>query len=106
MAALILAQAAETNGSRRMTLNLGHKRWAADQGAVNCFSIPSAKVVSFSEEHTVLEHDGSQSFKTGDYVLLAPRHVCSTVNLWEYFVIIGSNGRIINSRAPVSARNR
>jgi D-serine deaminase-like pyridoxal phosphate-dependent protein len=106
MAALILAQVVETSGGRRITLNLGHKRWGADQGPVNCFSIPDAQVVSFSEEHTVLEHDGSQSLKTGDYVLLAPRHVCSTVNLWEYFVMIAGNGRIINSRAPVSARNR
>ncbi len=106
MAALILAQVIEAGAENRLTLNLGHKRWAADQGPVKVFSIPDAKAVSFSEEHTVLEYDAKMEFKTGDYVLIAPRHACSTVNLWEYFVILDGHGRIIKDHAPVSARNR
>ena len=42
----------------------------------------------------------------GDYVLITPRHVCSTVNLWEYFTIIGTDGDIEQKDCPIEARNR
>lgn len=105
MAALILARVLERHGDR-LTLNLGHKRWAADQGAVNRFSIDGAQVASFNEEHTVLAVPGSCPLTTGDYVLIAPRHVCSTVNLWEHFVLVGVDGEIFDAASPVDGRNR
>ena len=36
----------------------------------------------------------------GDYVLLAPRHACSTVNLYEHFILIGDNGEIRIMQSP------
>lgn len=106
MAALILARVIEVSSSNRITLNLGHKGWGADQGAVELFSREGMKVYSFNEEHTVLEHKENDSFKVGDYILIAPRHVCPTVNLYEYFTLIGAEGDIIEERSPVDARNR
>ena len=73
-AAVILAQVIETGMNTRITLNLGHKRWAADQGPVELFAPAGMKVVLFSEEHTVLEHDPGQSFGIGDYVAIVPRN--------------------------------
>jgi len=106
IAAVVLAQVMDLGGPHRLTLNLGHKRWAAERGPVQLFSDASMKVVSFSEEHTVLEHSGTEKFTIGDYVLIAPRHVCPTVNLYEDFTLIGPEGEIEIASSPVDGRNR
>jgi D-serine deaminase-like pyridoxal phosphate-dependent protein len=106
IATVILAQVIDLPAARRMTLNLGHKRWAIDQGPVDVFSTPGLRVVSVSEEHTVLEAEIEHDRRVGDYVLIAPRHVCSTVNLWEYTTVIGHDGEIESASCPVDARNR
>ena len=106
IAAVILAQVMDVGALPRITLNLGHKRWAAEQGAVQLFSRPELKVVSFSEEHTVVEHPAGAKFAVGDYILIAPRHVCPTVNLYEAFTLIGAEGKIVIAAAPVDGRNR
>jgi len=103
-AALILCQVMDQTGAERYTLNLGHKRWAVDQGALEDFSVADMKAVKWSEEHTVVTT--SQRMEIGDYLMLVPKHVCSTVNLWEYSIVIGVDGRIEIERCPVDARNR
>lgn len=105
IAAVILAQVIEA-GQGRLTLNLGHKRWAADSGPVELFSRPGLRVLSFSEEHTVLQQAGSDDIKIGDYILLSPRHVCPTVNLFADFAVIGPQGEIEVLHSPVDGRNR
>lgn len=104
-AALILAQVMDI-GKNQIILNLGHKRWAADQGKIQIFSQPDLKVKSFSEEHTVLSPGGISDYHIGDYILIVPRHICPTVNLYENFVLIGSNGQIEDLAIPIDARNR
>lgn len=106
IAALILAQVMDVGSESRITLNLGHKRWAAESGKVELFSRTGMQVVSFSEEHTVLEHAPEEKFEVGDYVLVAPRHVCPTVNLWEDFTLINGEGEIAIMSSPVDGRNR
>jgi D-serine deaminase-like pyridoxal phosphate-dependent protein len=106
IAAVILAQVIEVGEDNRITLNLGHKRWGADQGPVDRFSHPGMKVICFNEEHTVLMHDVKTSFQVGDFVLIAPKHVCSTVNLYEYITVIGEEGDIKELESPVDGRNR
>ena len=106
IAALILTQVIEVGDENRITLNLGHKRWAADQGPVNLFSCAGMEVVKFSEEHTVIAHPASMRFSVGDYVLIAPKHVCPTVNLYEEFTLINAEGEIENTAVPVDGRNR
>jgi D-serine deaminase-like pyridoxal phosphate-dependent protein len=106
IAAVILAQVMDVNAPHRFTLNLGHKRWAAERGPLQLFSRPNLKVVSFSEEHTVLEHPAEESYEVGDYVLIVPRHVCPTVNLYEDFTLIGAKGEIEIASSPVDGRNR
>lgn len=105
-AALILAQIIEVSGENRITLNLGHKRWAADQGPVERFVPEGLRIVLFSEEHTVLEHAPGQRFEIGDYVLIVPKHICPTVNLYEFFTLIGPTGAVLDAAVPVDGRNR
>ena len=106
VAACVLAQVIDKTGENRATLNLGHKRLAVDQGPVDTFSVKGMKAISWSEEHTVVSLPRESRIDIGDYVLIAPKHVCSTVNLWETFTVIGSNGRIEKNDVPVDARNR
>ncbi|NUM76416.1 alanine racemase [candidate division KSB1 bacterium] len=106
IAAVILAQVMDIGQPHRLTLNLGHKRWSVDSGPVRFFSRPGLKFVSVSEEHTVLAHEGTETFQIGDYVLLAPHHVCPTINLYEEFSVIGEHGEIEIAASPVDGRNR
>jgi len=104
-AALVLAQVMDI-GENQITLNLGHKRWAPDQGGIHLFSEQEVILKSFSEEHTVLSTKKSSHYKIGDYILIVPRHVCPTVNLYDNFTLIGNDGEIENLSLPVDARNR
>ncbi len=106
IAALVLAQVIEVSDENRITLNCGHKRWGADRGPVEVFSGEGMKVSSFNEEHTVLEHKKGDTYRVGDYVFIAPKHICSTVNLYEYFTLIGKDEEIKELQLPVDARNR
>lgn len=105
-AALLLAQVMDRPAPDLATLNLGHKRWAIDHGAVTAFSLPGVEVVSTSEEHTVLRLPPGVSPALEDYVTFVPKHVCPTVNLWETFTIVGPGGRIETLAEPVTGRNR
>lgn len=105
-AALILAQIMDQPGDNIFTLNLGHKRWAVDQGPVEQFSIAGMKALRWSEEHTVVQVPAEAGCRLGDYVLMVPRHVCSTVNLWEYVTVIGESGEIRFAQCPIEGRNR
>ena len=107
LAALVLSQVMDLPGEDLVTLNLGYKRWAIDQGPVERFSVRGLEFVSASEEHTVLRRTAAApALKVGDPVLIAPRHVCATVNLWEEFILVGADGHILAAAQPVSARNR
>lgn len=105
-AALILCQVMDKLGDDRYTLNLGHKRWAVDQGPVELFSISGMTAVKWSEEHTVVKAPPASRLNIGDYVVMVPTHVCSTVNLWEYFTLIDGDGNIEMARCSIDARNR
>jgi D-serine deaminase-like pyridoxal phosphate-dependent protein len=109
LAALILAQVMDRPGEDRLTLNLGYKRWAIDAGPVERFSEPGLQVISTNEEHTVLRElpgRAGRRLEIGDHLLIAPRHICSTVNLWEDFTVIGRDGAVEAASCPVDGRNR
>jgi len=105
-AALILAQVIDKPTRDTATLNVGHKRWAVDQGPIKLFSNSGLKALSWNEEHTVVTEPQNTTLSIGDYVLFVPAHVCSTVNLWESFVVINKDGAIVRKDCPVDARNR
>ena len=104
VAVYLLAQVMDKPSSDIATLNIGHKRWAVDQGPAESFSISHMRALSWSEEHTVV--NAADSLAIGDYVLFAPRHVCSTVNLWEKMTVVDASGEVIEDAVPIDARNR
>jgi D-serine deaminase-like pyridoxal phosphate-dependent protein len=106
VAACILAQVMDKPEAKTATLNLGYKRWAVDQGPIEVFSIDGMRATAWSEEHTVVSVPKGTDVGIGDYILIAPRHICPTVNLWEHFSIIGPSGEIEVRRCPIEGRNR
>ncbi len=53
-ACLLFARVIDRPGSDRITIDMGHKRWAIDAGPLEIFGIPGLEVAAISEEHTVL----------------------------------------------------
>ena len=106
IAAVVLGRVMDVPAADRITLDLGHKRWSIDQGPVERFSRGGLEFVSATEEHTVLRVLEGAPPAYGDSLLLAPRHVCPTVNLWESFTLIGPGGEVEAEALPVTARNR
>jgi D-serine deaminase-like pyridoxal phosphate-dependent protein len=106
IAVAIAAQVMDRPAPGKATLNLGYKRWGIDQGAVEGFSIDGMTASGWSEEHTVVTVPENAAVSIGDYVLILPRHVCSTINLWEHFTVIGPDGAIEIRDCPIEARNR
>jgi len=106
VAALILCRVIDRPNAFSLTLNLGHKRWSIDQGVPEHHSLAGGLIKSWSEEHTVMVFNEETTAEIGDYVLIAPRHVCSTVNLWETFTLVDEHGQIENKRINIDARNR
>ena len=108
IAAVLIARVMDCPGPDRITLNLGYKRWGIDAGPIQRFSQEGLEVESTSEEHTVLKVNRhcKKVFQIGDPVLVVPHHICSTVNLWEDFILIGPTGEIEIASCPVDGRNR
>ena len=76
---------------------------AGDRGRIVGF--PEAKPGSQSEEHWVFQSDGDDIVPVGEAMLIAPAHVCPTVNLYEEALIVDSEGLVTGSWRIV-ARSR
>lgn len=106
VAAMILCQVIDRPNAHTLTLNLGYKRWSIDQGIPEHHSLAGGLIKSWSEEHTMMVFNEETKTEIGEYILIAPRHVCSTVNLWETFTLVDEQGHIENKRINIDARNR
>lgn len=70
----------------KICIDLGHKAVASENEITKRIFFPDypfLKPLSQSEEHMVLETDGSHTFKPGDMLIGIPFHICPTVALHE-----------------------
>jgi D-serine deaminase-like pyridoxal phosphate-dependent protein len=91
----------------RLTCDAGHKTVAADSGIPTCAVIGSPELVPSkpSEEHLPIEAiEGALAPPIGDLIYLVPRHICPTVNNFDYAVIV-IGGKIAGVER-VTARGR
>lgn len=77
-AAFVLATVVSVHAGTA-TLDAGSKAISPDKPIPERFRWPR-KIISMSEEHTVVEADG---LKVGDRVFLMPQHACTTAYLYE-----------------------
>jgi len=87
------------------TCNAGHKAVCVDSGVPNCVVLghPELTPLKPSEEHLPFAvASGSTPAAIGETLYLVPRHVCPTVNNFDFAALIEDGA--ITSVEPVSAR--
>ena len=106
-AALVLTRVVSRPHPSRVTCDAGHKSVSADAGVPTCVVVghPELMPLAPSEEHLPL---GSRAAmrrpQVGETLYLLPRHVCPTVNNFDFALLV-RNGQI-TSVEKVSARGR
>ena len=106
-AAVVVSAVVSHPIAHRFTCDAGHKSVSADAGVPTCVVAghETFNPLKPSEEHLPVDVPaGEQVPAIGSYVYLIPRHVCPTVNNFDYALMV-EGGRII-SIEPVSARGR
>ena len=90
-----------------VTCDAGHKAVSADAGVPTCVVVghPDLIPLSPSEEHLPMAlNGGTTGPQVGEALYLLPRHVCPTVNNFDYALLV-RDGQI-KSVEKVSARGR
>ncbi len=106
-AALVLTRVVSRPTNHRVTCDAGHKSVSADAGVPTCVVVghPELTPLKPSEEHLPLAiEEGKNTPPIGEILHLLPRHVCPTVNNFDFSLLV-QNGQIA-SVEKVSARGR
>jgi len=105
-AALVITRVVSHPRGNIVTCDAGHKSVSADAGVPTCLVLGHAELVPTtpSEEHLPLQVTSGKSPKLGELLYLLPRHVCPTVNNFDY-ALMARQGRV-ESVEKVSARGR
>lgn len=106
-AALVLARVVSCPHPGIVTCDAGHKTISADAGVPTCAVIghPELTPLAPSEEHLPIAITGeATSPEIGEVLYLLPRHICPTVNNFDYALLV-QNGNV-EAIESVSARGR
>lgn len=106
-AALVVTTVVSHPSATRVTCDAGHKTVSADAGVPTCSILgrPALTPAKPSEEHLPLDAArGADLPRLGEQLYLVPRHVCPTVNNFDYAMIV-RKGRIVDVER-VTARGR
>jgi D-serine deaminase-like pyridoxal phosphate-dependent protein len=106
-AAMVLTRVVSQPHPGIVTCDAGHKTVSADAGVPTCVVLghPRLTPLSPSEEHLPLAlKQGAKAPPVGESLYLLPRHICPTVNNFDWALLV-RNGRI-ESMETVSARGR
>jgi D-serine deaminase-like pyridoxal phosphate-dependent protein len=106
-AALVVTRVVSHPHPGIITCDAGHKTVSADAGIPTCVVLghPELTPLSPSEEHLPMAvQEGATAPEIGEPLYLLPRHICPTVNNFDYALLV-RNGDI-ESTESVSARGR
>lgn len=105
-AAVVIARVVSHPKENIVTCDAGHKTVSADAGVPTCAVLghPELRPGSPSEEHLPLEVLSGKAPAIGEVLYLVPRHVCPTVNNFDYALLV-NDGRVM-SVEKVTARGR
>lgn len=106
-AALVLSSVISATRADLITLDAGSKAIAPDTPEPHFRALGLPDEIAFvrrNEEHQLLQlPKGTPRPQVGDQFYLVPRHVCTTVNLWDEVCVIDENGMFAETWA-VDAR--
>ena len=102
-AVLVLASVVSHPKPNVATCDGGHKSVSADEGVPTCAVLGRADATPLkpSEEHLPIEFTGALP-AIGEILYLVPRHVCPTVNNFDYALMV-RDGKVV-AVEPVTAR--
>ncbi len=106
-AVLVLSRVVSHPHTGIITCDAGHKAVSADAGVPTCVVVGHSELtpLSPSEEHLPLKStDELRAPQVGEAVYLLPRHICPTVNNFDFALLV-RDGQIV-SVEKVSARGR
>lgn len=106
-AVLVMTRVVSRPRADMISCDAGHKAVSADAGVPTCAVIghPELAPLSPSEEHLPMSvAEGTPSPSVGEALYLLPRHVCPTVNNFDFALVV-RNGQV-ESVEKVSARGR
>jgi D-serine deaminase-like pyridoxal phosphate-dependent protein len=103
-AALVLSRVVSHPAPGIVTCDAGSKALAAEAGDPCAVALgwPTLAALTPSEEHLPFRVTRGEPPRTGERLLLVPRHVCPTVNLADEAVLV-EDGEV-RDRVPVAAR--
>lgn len=102
----VVATVTSEKVGERLVLDAGYKSVSMDQGVFPLVLDENSnlyRVVSMSEEHTVLESPKNKTYLGKKFILL-PYHACTTTDLWDdcYMVTDSENPKFM----PIQARGK
>ena len=105
-AALVITRIISIMDHETVCTDLGHKSVAAENPLprVHLLNALDAIPIGQSEEHLVLKMTDTSKWKVGDVLYAVPVHICPTVALYDWAVIVENNEVIDNWK--VIARTR
>ena len=106
-AALVVTRVVSHPHPGIITCDAGHKTVSADAGVPTCVVLghPELTPLSPSEEHLPMAvQEGATAPEIGEPLYLLPRHICPTVNNFDYALLVSKG--TIESTESVSTRGR
>lgn len=106
-AAVVVTAVVSHPSAHRVTCDAGHKAVSADAGVPTCSVLGHSALQPHkpSEEHLPIDVPESVALPAvGEYLYLVPRHVCTTVNNFDYALLV-EDGKITGVER-VTARGR
>lgn len=106
-AAVVVSAVVSHPAAQRVTCDAGHKAVSADAGIPTCSVLGHSELQPHkpSEEHLPIDVPAGATLPAvGEYLYLVPRHVCPTVNNFDYALLV-ENGKITGVER-VTARGR
>lgn len=101
----LLATVISVPAPKRAVIDAGKKVITTENGLPEVLSPRGVKLISLHEEHGILEvGPDSTGVQIGDKVELVPSHVCTTVNLHDWFYAI--RGHRVEAIWPITARGK
>jgi len=103
-ALFVLAQVISLPGPGRAVIDAGLKTMTRDFGLPIVAHPDGWRLISLSEEHAVLQHEGGPHLRMGQQVEIWPNHGCTTVNLHDQFVALRDD--MVEDVWPIDGRGK
>ncbi|MFW9901594.1 MAG: alanine racemase [Candidatus Thorarchaeota archaeon] len=104
IATTVIGTITNNPGKRFYTIDVGLKAATNDKGNPVFKNYPKCKIRGMSEEHSVFRVSPKEDFRIGQKLELYPSHICTTVNLYDFFTVV-KDGEVIG-RWDILARGK